>query len=481
MANSTQSDIIKESVTAGDTGPMMQFILAPHAFCDKPAFEDLPPEWSHERDDMLRSTMREGLWASAVGEAISQAAEKSWAVKGPLAETVRQYHELFHAANTIGYNADGRAWGHGWQHYLNQHLTEYFTSGNGPFTEVVRKGLRVIGFVHLDSSRCLRTGDWEYPVEYTSLDGRQHLLGCQSVFYIADMPSPKSEDRGTGVCAAERAYDEIRSYYAAQRRYWERMDNRRTDKMHLIKGVGPSLVGQIVGAAEAKADEKRHFHYLGQTVTGIPGDGEIDHVEIDFGGMGDEYDREADFKMARARYALALDIDPQDIAPLDSGGRSGTVGQSLILDRKNRRSTGHGWDRKWMDAANQFLTETGVRFYFTEETDATERAAEAKAKRDTIERIKCSIDTGMITPDQGLQEAIREGIHPQEFMTQIDTGEGPFTLEREDPSDMLEEERPEIGELPQNVARPGMANGELEDDEVVEREETGRKWWRWGR
>lgn len=446
---SVDTEVLSKSVTKNDAEPnLFQMVVAPNHFhYSKKSMPDLGPDWSQRRDAVLRETIHwDKFWASAVRKAISLASSHAWEIRGIQADRIREAHELFHAANTVGYNRNKVAWGKGWDCYLSQHLRSYLLTGNGAFTEVVYNGARVVGFIHLDPSRCERTGDPNVPVTYLDTAGVTHELKYHQVFMLSDFADESTDALECGMCAADRAYDEIRIQAVTQQKYWERISGRNADTLHLISGMTNKHLKQIKASSENAADAKSHVYHMGNIISAIPGDADLKHLAIQLAGVSADYDREKDWKIAKSRYALALDIDVQDIAPLERGGL-GSGGESRILDEKSRRSILFGWDKNWMDAANQFLLDTSTRFHFSESTNADDAKERAECL-DTISTALTKLTGGqmVINPEQALQVAIDNGVLSSEFASEQETA-GPMVLRRDDRSNLLHEPVGDVEEV----------------------------------
>ena len=450
------TQVLENSVTKNDGNPVLfQMVVADPSSCTT-QMPDLPHGWSHERDYILRSTMHwDKFWASSVRRAISQAAAAAWEIRGQNADKVRQAHELFLAANTVGYDRRKVAWGRGWSSYMNQHLRAYLLTGNGAFTEVVYKGSRVVGFIHLDPYRCFKTGDDAYPVEYTDSQGYRHELPYHRVFNLTDFNTESQFENECGTCAAECAYDEIRIHAVIQQKYWERISGRNADTLDLIGGITQTQLDGIVAGADSAADAKGYLHYMGHILAAVPGEVDLTHVAIQLAGVEPDYDRRQDYEIARNRYALALDVDPQDLAPLDSNAY-GSASQSRVLDRKSRRTTLFGWDADWMELASRYLLDTSTRFHFSEERDLADKRAKAEILSTVSEASKRLTESMILTPDQSLQVGIEAGALPDEFLVREDSSHGPHILHRDDRSTLLHETHPPPGKLPYNVSKPAL-------------------------
>jgi hypothetical protein len=78
----------------------------------------------------------------------------------------------------------------GFQNELSKFINDYLTTDNGGFMMLLGPGKpdgpivgQVVALLHLDSCRCFRTGNVEYPVRYEHTDGTGSRLGC-SIFVI---------------------------------------------------------------------------------------------------------------------------------------------------------------------------------------------------------------------------------------------------------------------------------------------------------
>jgi len=404
-----------------------------------------------------------------VRKGIAQAAAAAWEVRGDSADMVREAHELFLAANTKGFDRRGVAWGSGWNTYLNQHLRAYLLTGNGAFTEVVYDGSRVVGFVHLDPYRCFRTNDPEFPVIYTATTGEKIEMPHHTVFALTDFSSESIDERGCGMCAAERAYDEIRIHSVIQRKFWERIAGRSADTLDFIGGMTQAQIDDIISGAEMKADQKGYTYYMGHILSAIPGDIPLSHVAIKLAGVEPDYERQRDYEIARNRYALALDMDPQDLAPLDSNS-VGSASQSRVLDWKSRRTVLFGWDEDWMDSVSLYMLDTSTRFHFSDLTDASELTSKANALNTYSTAAKKLTESFILTPDQGLQVGIDLGVVPDEFIVRQDNSRGPQVLRRGDRSTLLHETEEPTERLPYNVATQSLVG----DDGVDFTEDEGQ-------
>jgi len=141
------------------------------------------------RDVQLRSFLAsEPVMASAVYSVAIRNASFEWKIisrdpqKDPK-QTIRAITDMLNNAQ----------YGKGWVSLMIKTWTDIYTQDNGAFWELIRKEDRpdspVVHIAHLDSARCLRTGDPTEPVIYTDRLGVQHILKWYQVRTLEEMPS----------------------------------------------------------------------------------------------------------------------------------------------------------------------------------------------------------------------------------------------------------------------------------------------------
>ena len=257
-------DLLQQSVTSadlqvqqGDTPqPAAAVFFLPTVFSaayHMPLPRELPPYWSlnlglsayWSRDTVLRATpMHEEFWADAVRIAATKAAAQSWEVKGTHAT---RWQEML-----VDWGGDG---------YVPSQMRgvqDYCCTNNGEFWEVVRvsnaRGAKVLGLVHLDSLRCVRTSDPERPVVFMDLRGAYHVLRDYQVINLCDMPDPSLASLGIGHCAAESSYGKIYDMAAMNLYFREKLTGSGANKLVVLQGMQTAQLESILTAAEAGVD-----------------------------------------------------------------------------------------------------------------------------------------------------------------------------------------------------------------------------------
>ena len=278
------NDIREHSVTRDDPEvlnpggrPQTLFVTLPTGYLNTPTGvlpADLPLPWSRPRDHILITTlMHESMWAASVQKAITKQAAIGFTIddraKNERRATIGQERLL---------TANG---GRGWVPFLFQHLSDYLLTDNGAFVELVYRSQylrsQLLGFMHLDGLRCTRTGDPEIPVVYEDLRGRVHELRAHQVLTFVDMESARAEARGTGLCAASRAYNKIHTLAAMERYVDEKITGSRPKGIHLVNGVSQI---QVEGALNGTRESVRRIETKLDSALEVQGQHAIDIAVI---------------------------------------------------------------------------------------------------------------------------------------------------------------------------------------------------------
>lgn len=283
---------------------------------------DLPPFWSHERDNLLASTVMESHWAQAVGIAVMKLASRSWDIDGNVPFLRKE------RARTIirGYEYIGQ---------VSKGFADYILRGNGWHIEVVRQhtaaGSRVIGLNYLPSSRCHPTGNPEIPVVYLDRLNRWHEMKAHQIVRLVDNPDGNSE-LGIGMCAAQRAYNDIRNFAAVQQFRLEKVTGMRPQSLYFVTGVTQNQIEQAVLDAKSKKQAEGVIAYGGAVISAfIQRDG-IELVEIPLSSLPDDFNMKEEWQIASFSYANALPlVTSLDLMPM-TGQRAGTGAQSQVID-----------------------------------------------------------------------------------------------------------------------------------------------------
>lgn len=422
-------EIFKRSVTANDYGEyqgrgVINFVV-PYYITNVqnyPLPAELPPYWVFSmglqnyfsRDTILRSTLlNESHWATAVARAASKQATKVWKLDGT---RVNRWQRLILDLSGDGYIAS-----------LKRSMIDYTCTNNGIFFEIVRAssaaGSRILGLVHLDSLRCVRTNDPETPLIFWDLRGAYHALKRHQVLMMVDNPDPSTASLGMGHCAANDVYGQIYKMAVIERYYLEKISGTGATSLDFVSGLTTEQVTGIVGTAKQEAQAKGQVYFQGHVISGILSQAPLSHINIPLRDLPDGFDREKELLIAQLTYAVRIGLDPQDLNPrLVVSGTMGTA-QAQVLHEKQTGSTLASFDAEFAQLVNGLILPSTVTFYF-EENDLRQAQQEAANSLTRAQARGQQVTNGEISGPQALQMAVDANDAPREFIaTDITAGE----------------------------------------------------------
>lgn len=314
----------------------------------------------------------------------------------------------------------------GWVPFVQKFSQDLYAQDNGAFIELIRdpgmdaaskfKGSMapVIGVAHIDSGACQRTGNAEYPVLYSDLNGNLHKLHWYEVIPFSDFPSPIQRMNGVGVCAVSRALrlsQIIRSIAIFKD---EEVSGRNVKRIQIVGGVSNSAIDDAVKRTVERADNRGNMRYIEHVIlASIDPEKPVSNVSVDLASLPEGFDYDVEMQWFIAGLALDFGVDYQEFAPLTGGGL-GSAAQSNML---NRKSSGKG-PRVFMDSFVNAFTNYGVvpRGYKQVYDDKNrEEEMEAQEVRTVAaEEAAIIVNSKIFSPEAMAQSLIRRGIYQQE-------------------------------------------------------------------
>lgn len=426
MTNGTYPLDRKGSVTEGDTrafvvyGGIGLFDGMPFQQSTVPTKQGLPVWWSPLRDMVLAQSMHmEDMWSAAIAKAVTKQAARGFTVEDSEDSQVR----VERSQKTLLWY-DGSVWSLGIQKWLQ----DFLLSDNGAFIEVERDGnrpwSRATALWHLDSQHCYRTGNPKYPVTYWSADGEWHKLRYDQVITIADLPSPRREMRGIGLCAASRAWNTIAKLAAVETYFREKITGSRTLAIHIVNGINWTQLSDAIEFGNEDQARKGFAVYKGSLIIPtIKSDPPPSVVTIPLAEVPDGFEVETERRDAYLRYANAIGVPVQDIQPL-SGQGLGTGTQTVILSEE---AEGYGLAagmRALTQSINTFVLPKATTFSLANPNDARERKQKADADKAQAEVLSILVTMGALQPMQAQNIAADQGLIPKEFVPNDETAGG---------------------------------------------------------
>lgn len=215
--------------------------------------------------------------------------------------------------------------GEGLRMAMKRFILDYLVTDNGGFMEVMGDGPAdgpIMGMPwgvrHLESQRCRRTGDMEYPVGYIDPgDGKRYKLHFSRVIYMSQMTMGLTSRNGVGLSSVSRSHllGEVLSGQILYK--LEKMGRRPGTKLFVGDGISAEQMISAFMAANTLQDNLglEHFgmnvYIGGQAVSVTP------HDLNNF----DPFDEETGTLMAMYAIAYSWGLKIQDIWPV-SGSRA---------------------------------------------------------------------------------------------------------------------------------------------------------------
>lgn len=406
--------VINASVTADETRLakstsmwMGSFMRPTPLIALQPSLPDVLNYWDvRTRDAALYSTLDyEDKWANAVSIAATKCASLEYDVEGDVDLRKVRSHDILA-------NVDGMQ---GWTPFISKHMQDFLTTDNGAFIEIVRAssavGSRVTGLIHLDSARCVRTGDPERPVVYRDRLGQMHVMRAHQVIALVDMPSPRATFNGSGRCAAHRVYRTIYRMAVIEQYVAEKVDGRKPLTWYLLNGLTQKQVDEALRAANHEADARGLVSYMGASVTSVPTNDDISLVEIPFSSLPDGFDLEAERSNARLEYANAIGLDIQDLQPGAIGGSLGSSTQSEVLNEKSKGKGLAYWRKAFTEQMNLKVLPDATTFLFVEK-DYRDDKMQADAESAQMKNVLDAKAAGLLDAKSAVKILIDKDLLP---------------------------------------------------------------------
>lgn len=443
-------------VATADAGGVWNWIVQDPGAVLSPA-PSLPLHGTRLRDYMLTSTLDlEDMWAAAINKAATKIAVRGYEVSDSDDSTRRTDY-----GQGLVRNLDGPA---EYRSGMAKVVQDFLLTDNGWFIEVVRANsspaAKVQALYHLDSFRCYRTGNLDYPIVYISYDGVMHKLAAHQVIFGVDMPSPRARLYNTGRCAASRAFQTIVTLSAMKTYFREKITGSRALTLYFVTGISGRQLRDAMETSEAEKVRKGHVVYKGAVMIPIETDQAINVATIDLAGVADGFDVDQVEKSALRTFAIAIGLNPDELVERAAGLNSGQSAQ--VAENAAEEAGGLPYFVKDFEDKINFLIMPKPTIFQIKTNDIRDQKAKAdlaKTKADTIAVMRGTPTApGWITDQMALQMSVDENIVPAEFLPQDTTPAGVLT----DSGDMSKTPTPTptapyAGQLPPSPPAPAGA------------------------
>lgn len=307
------------------------------------AGELIPPYWSKARDyELSRFWMKEDHVSSALSMLASKFA--SIPVKVIPRDPSIKSHVKAAADLTANINSISD-YGQGWTGSFAARWTMAFvTQDNGAFAEVIGDAPKIrdntgklrkdfskprvnfYGLAILDSLRCQRTSNPEFPIIYTDISGERYRFHHTRVMMSSSLPSWIADLRGVGFCALSRMIHTVQHLWDIATAEQEELGSRPKRRIIIGKsGITASEIASAFSQADLVMDNQGLRRYsknviiAAKDVKPSPANAiEIGVQDLHAALMGD--DKERSITLGMFLIALALNIPPRWLWPATSTG-----------------------------------------------------------------------------------------------------------------------------------------------------------------
>lgn len=376
-----------------------------------------------QRDKELRSFWLAESWLASVVYSVSiRNASFAWEIVGTDAskETPKN------TARAVERMLKNSQRGKGWKSFITKTCIDMYTQDNGAIWNLVRAFDRpdapIINIVQLDSARCWRTGDYEYPIIYMDRKGRERVMRWWEVKTIEEFPSPIETAFDLQICAVSRCLLAAEIVQSLSTYKLEKISGNFTRAVDFVSGVTQQNIDDALALAREQILNKGLLRFsLPLLIPGIDPNSALSHVHIDLASLPDNFSEDESFKWYVAQLAAAFGVDYQEIAPL-MAGNLGSGMQGEIMHLKTRGKGPALIMGLFEDIINDGLIPRNVKFRFLEQDLRTE-TEKAEAQFTRAKTRSLLVKSGELDGKASRKMAVAEGDMPEWLADEIDKRE----------------------------------------------------------
>lgn len=297
---------------------------------------------------------------------------------------------------------------------LEKFTQDYLTTDNGGFMLVMGPGPangpivgQPSGLLHLDSLRCQRTGNAEFPVIYNHTDGVRYKLHHTRIIYLSNLPSARADMYGVGVCAVSCEIDAARELRDIVVYAQEKMGTRpNRDILYAETGTTISEMQQAIQFARQKMDGEG-LEAFSKTLLLAPksASGTLKLGKIELSSTPDGFNRQEITLINMALVASAFGMDLRDLSM--NLVSSQTRADAEVADRKGRgKGVGTLLDKLEKQLNQKFLPSHLYAVFDNQDDDQDQQQANIQNVRSqSRER---DLTAGALTPRVARQRMLRQ-------------------------------------------------------------------------
>lgn len=368
------------------------------------AFNEAPAWWSRSRDNWMSKFWKmEGndLLAGATSTLVAKVASTNWYVEGP-ERIAHMYRDIF---------LNQSDWGAGWDSWIQKWVLPYLVRDFGGLSIRHRTSASDLegpsfGFSHVDESKCLLTGDPDFPVAYER-DGKLVKLRREFLMRLVDMPSPEEKNLGVGFCSLSRAISTATILRMVVKYKMERLSDLPPAAILFISNLTKTQWDDIVTKYDTRQRQEGNTVWRDLLVAfGFDPDNPVTTELFELSSLPEHYDEKTATEIAVYTFALAFRVDPREYWPVSSGPL-GTAHEAEIMHKKAKaKGPGIIFNAIEHHLNDPLSLPEAVRFKFDYQDD------EEDLQRNQIQKLVIDNIRRMYEPTQSVQ--FRPGAPPEE-------------------------------------------------------------------
>ncbi len=309
------------------------------------ANELISPWWSYTRDSQLRSFWKTvDYLAGAVYTMESRLKTVPFRVQ-PINPDIKSHRRLAMEFQKI-LEEESDFWA-GWGTFYSQFVEDLITQDNGTFAEILGEGRpdgpirgRPLGLAHLDSARCQRTSNPEFPVVYNASSGKRTKLHWTRVMFTSQQPSPSETMHRVGFCAVSRCINVAQTLYDILVYKQEKLGSRPQRAVWVTQGgLDPNDVRGAFALAQESMDNRLLRRYSNTVVIGADTIPDAGIQDLDLASLPDGFDEQTSVTLGMSTIALAFGVDARELFP---GLQAGATRAEALIAHIKQRGKGPG-------------------------------------------------------------------------------------------------------------------------------------------
>jgi len=284
----------------------------------------ISPWWSRQRDIDL-----DRFWKQSDHLSGAKAALTAKVASVPVRVLPRDTSMKAHWKQAEQYSirlVEESEFGQSWIESVSKFLEDYWLSDNGGFFEIIGGGKPdgpiegpAMGVSHLDSLRITRTGNAEFPVIYTDVDGTRYKLHRTRVAFASDSPSGRAEMYAVGMCAGSRCVNTAQNLIDIGIYKQEKLGSRPLRAVLVGRGIKTEAIVDSLSIAREIMDNQALARFSKMPVIGdLSPQATLDIVN--FASLPDGFDEDSSTKLGMSAIALAFGVPIRWIWPNASTG-----------------------------------------------------------------------------------------------------------------------------------------------------------------